>query len=149
MSNFKFKLMNRQKLIRTILRGIFFSLFAALYSTGLFAAPDEDPNTNLPPEEVAVRIVTTPVKPGFERSIFAPVQVFLYRADSEIEVIFNQNLGEVYVQIVNNMGIVVDSYSCDSFFEPFVKLELPSTAGYYTICIYGNSFHGTGSFTID
>lgn len=141
--------MKSQKLVGTILRGIYVTLFAVMCTTNLLAAPDEDPNTNLPPEEVAVRAVTTPVNPGFERSLFAPVQVFLYRADSEVEVIFNQNIGEVCVQIVNSSGITVNYYECNSFIEPLVRLQTPATPGYYTICIYGGSFHGTGTFTIE
>ncbi|MBR5856620.1 MAG: hypothetical protein IKY70_05045 [Bacteroidales bacterium] len=123
-------------------------LFVLLANTSTFAMPDGDSNHNLPSEEVDIRTVTTPITPGFERSLIAPVQVYLYGADNEIEIIFNRNFGNMYIQVVNQMGITVNAYECNTMYEPIVKIDAPTSAGYYTLYIYGASYQGIGTFSI-
>ncbi len=126
-----------------------FLLFATLNVTSIFAFTDENPNQELPTEEIEIKVGTCPVDPGLERSLIIPVQVYLYSADKEIEVIFNRNLGNVCIQIVNRMGITVAGYECNTMFEPMVKLCAPACSGYYTIYIYGTSYQGVGTFNIN
>ena len=122
---------------------------AAATLTNIYASTDVNPNHNLSAEEIAIRAATNPVDPDIERSLIKPVRAFLYRADSKIELSFNIVLGNTRVEIVDEMGMIVDDYELPlSIYNSTAFINAPITPGHYTINIYANSYHGIGDFDI-
>ncbi len=124
------------------------TLMMFAYTNVISANQDDDTNQNLTMEEIALRAATTPVQPGIERSLLFPVQAFLNNADKRVEILFHQNIGDVCVEITNDLGIVVGMYECNSFMEPTIQMDAPRTAGHYTVQIFSGSFYGFGGFNI-
>ena len=118
-------------------------------ATKTYAATDNKPDHTLAPSEIAIRTATSTIKPDIERSLIKPVRAFLYRADSEIELLFNIVLGNTRVEIVDEMGMIVDVYELPiSIYNSTAIINAPITPGHYTINIYANSYHGIGDFDI-
>lgn len=130
-----------------IFKGVIFVSFFLLSfgKAEAFVCPDGE----LTAEEILVRNATMPIDPDVERSLIPAVEAYLFRAAHEIEVYINKDLGPVTVQIVNAMGIPVNAVTFDSYIQPAITLQAPTTAGSYTLYIMGISYQGTGTFNIN
>lgn len=117
----------------------------ALLKTPVFAAA----NSKAGPydEEVAIRDATNPHDPEQERSLLPTCQAYV---GNQVEILFNKYVGEVSVAIVNQMGTIISSATCNSEFEFSVYLQKPVGSGVYFIYILGSTgYQGTGEFTIE
>ncbi len=132
---------------RTLLLGLVLSLLMIfpISNISAFTTPDED----LPPEEVDIRKATNPDEPERERSLIPAVEVWLYRGNGCIEVIFNRDCGETSIAITDAAGFPVSSRSFNSTEQPVVSLRIPSAPGEYFIYIAGENYQGSGSFSIE
>ncbi|MEG0517722.1 MAG: hypothetical protein RR555_02485 [Bacteroidales bacterium] len=98
-------------------------------------------------EEVAIRDATDPADPRQERSLLPSCQAYV---GNQVEILFNKYIGEVSVAIVNKMGTIISSATCNSEFEYSVYLQKPVGSGVYFIYILGSTgYQGTGEFTIE
>lgn len=104
---------------------------------------------NLPifDEEIALKDFLNPIEPKQERSLLPACQA--YKSTGQVEVVFNQCIGDVTVFLVNQSGRVVTSLHADTAFENTVYLNLPASKGVYYLYITGSAgYEGEGSFTI-
>ena len=82
------------------------------------------------------------------RSLGPAVSAYLDRDMGQVEIVFSVWVGNATIYILDQTGMAVQTYSCDTETEWIVVLPTPNNEGYYTLKIDSDAAEYTGGFTL-
>ena len=82
------------------------------------------------------------------RSLCPAVSAYLDRDMGQVEIVFSVWVGNATIYILDQTGVAVQTYSCDTETEWIVVLPTPNNEGYYTLKIDSDAAEYTGVFTL-
>ena len=82
------------------------------------------------------------------RSLGPAVSAYLDRDMGQVEIVFSVWVGNATIYMLDQTGVAVQTYSCDTETEWIVVLPTPNNEGYYTLKIDSDAAEYTGGFTL-
>lgn len=82
------------------------------------------------------------------RSLGPAVSACLDRDMGQIEIVFSVWIGNATIYMLDQAGVAVQTYSCDTEAEWIVVLPTPTSEGHYTLKIDSDAAEYTGEFTL-
>lgn len=95
--------------------------------------------------KIKVKIVNLK-KNNRTRSVVEPVTAVYYQDTGQLELTFNQNVGEVEIIVSGPSG--VNSLICDTSDTWYAVIPVGTAPGLYELDILGPDYEGTGSFVL-
>ena len=82
------------------------------------------------------------------RSLGPAVSAYLDKDLGQVEIVFSVWVGNATIYMLDQTGMAVQTYSCDTETEWIVVLPTPNNEGYYTLKIDSDAAEYTGGFTL-